>query len=385
MNNIYQHKPLKERQDTPLVLNNSVIANDDASAKRNVACRSGNTLDSRRPNIGIHTVFVLNSNGKPLSPTTPAKARKLLKGGVAKKIWSKFNTFGIKMKINVKDNILKCTLGIDNGAKYEGYSVVCGSENNISIKLNLPNKNHLVKKIKLRSLMRRFRRGRLRRRQERFQNRSRFGFIAPSQNILIQSRLKIISEICNLYPIICVAIENVCFNHNKSRKGKYFSAIEIGKNIIRKWFNSKNIQLVEFMGFETYLLRNKYGYIKTNIKSLDKFESHCSDSLTLAIEINTKKYITPGTMIIVDDSYRCIRRRLHDYKIQKGGIREKYSTGTILNLKKGLLIGVKNGTIGRLCGKVNQYFYYHDSLGKRKRTSKIIWISNHWRTAIAES
>jgi hypothetical protein len=35
---------------------------------------------------------VLALDGQPLTPTTPSKARKLLTGGVAKKVWSKFNT-----------------------------------------------------------------------------------------------------------------------------------------------------------------------------------------------------------------------------------------------------------------------------------------------------
>ena len=43
-----------------------------------------------------HSVFVLDINGKPLIPTTPSKARKLLENGVAKKYWSKFGTFGIQ-------------------------------------------------------------------------------------------------------------------------------------------------------------------------------------------------------------------------------------------------------------------------------------------------
>ena len=44
-----------------------------------------------------HSVFVLSIDGEPLTPTTPAKAKKLLKAGAAVKHWSKFGIFGIKL------------------------------------------------------------------------------------------------------------------------------------------------------------------------------------------------------------------------------------------------------------------------------------------------
>ena len=46
-------------------------------------------------------VFVLDQNGIPLTPTTPCRARRLLQDKVAKKIWSKFNTFGIQMLVPI--------------------------------------------------------------------------------------------------------------------------------------------------------------------------------------------------------------------------------------------------------------------------------------------
>jgi hypothetical protein len=46
-----------------------------------------------------HSVFVLDPDGKPLTPTTPAKARKLLRGGVAKKVRSQLGTFGIQQTL----------------------------------------------------------------------------------------------------------------------------------------------------------------------------------------------------------------------------------------------------------------------------------------------
>ena len=62
-----------------------------------------------------HSVFVLGQNGQPLTPTTPSKARKLLAGGVAKKVWSKFNTFGIQMLVSTRTETPDATLGNDWG------------------------------------------------------------------------------------------------------------------------------------------------------------------------------------------------------------------------------------------------------------------------------
>src|SRR5947208_804386 len=59
--------------------------------------RREKTPDQRGPNVGTHLVFVWACDGTPLTPTTPAKARKLLRGGVAQKVWSQFGTFGIRL------------------------------------------------------------------------------------------------------------------------------------------------------------------------------------------------------------------------------------------------------------------------------------------------
>jgi len=81
-------------------------------------------------------IFVLSFTGKPLTPCKPGKARKLICGGVAKVVWNKFGEFGIQMLIPT-------------------------------------------------------------RRACRFDNRKRDGFIAPSQLMMVQSRLKAIQELFN--------------------------------------------------------------------------------------------------------------------------------------------------------------------------------------------
>jgi len=67
--------------------------------------------------------------------------------GVAKPIWSRFNTFGIQMLVETRRETPQTTLGVDNGTKFEGYVVVCGKENSLAVKLDLPNKKNISLKL----------------------------------------------------------------------------------------------------------------------------------------------------------------------------------------------------------------------------------------------
>lgn len=60
MNEIYDNNQLQERQNTPLVLPSSEIANFDVfdDTKLNCHVRSGNTSSNTRPNVGKHSIFV---------------------------------------------------------------------------------------------------------------------------------------------------------------------------------------------------------------------------------------------------------------------------------------------------------------------------------------
>src|SRR5215469_10872399 len=233
-----------------------------------------------------HSVFVLSRDEKPLTPTTPARARKLLCAGVARKRWSKFGTFGIQLLTETRTCTPDTALGVDNGSKFEGYSVVVGDENPLNIKLDLPDKKGLVRKLEERRRLRRARRHRnCRRRPKRFDNRRRENWLAPSQAVLVGSRLKVIRESFRIYPIQRVGFEDVRFNHAKKRWGANFSTVEIGKARLREFFMNQGATVFEYRGHETQELRKKYGYRKTQVKSADKFTAHCSDSLALSVEV----------------------------------------------------------------------------------------------------
>jgi len=326
-----------------------------------------------------HTVFVLDIMGKPLTPTTPAKARKLLKAGVARKIWSRFQTFGIQLLTETRQAIPITSLGVDPGTKFEGYAVICGTENSLAIKLDLPDKQNVVAKLKKRRTLRRARRFRkCRRRPARFANRSRKGFIAPSQLVVVCSRLKILRTLFALYPISRVGLEDMRFNHAKHRWGANFSTVEIGKQRLKEFLEAQGALVSLFHGFETKALREQYGYTKTKAKGADRFTAHCSDALALACVMGPGVHVAPGNFLVVDDTYRPVRRKLHDEQPAKGGIRETYSHGTVFGVQKGRLIGAKNGKIGQLCGEKQGRYRYYDHVGKRQETVRLAWISSQF-------
>jgi hypothetical protein len=270
----------------------------------------------------------------------------------------------------------RVALGVDHGTKFEGYSVVVDRENVLNVKLDLPDKKKILKKLEERRAMRRARRFRkCRRRPCRSDNRSRRDFLAPSQKVLVQSRLKVLGELCRVYPVNVAGVEDVCFNHAAKRWGANFSTVEIGKAKIRQFYTDHNINFHEYKGHETQEIRKGLGYRKIKDKSADRFESHCCDSLALACAVGTGEAIEPGPFLAIDDTYRSVRRRLHDAQPAKGGTRDPYSTGIVAGLRKGLLIGTPRGP-GRLCGISNGSFRYHDRSGKRQAVKAVRWVSS---------
>jgi hypothetical protein len=193
--------------------------------------------------------------------------------------------------------------------------------------------------------------------------------------VMVNSRLKAIKEFFKTYPINIVGIEDVRFNYAKKHYGKNFSTVEIGKTMIYEFLESR-AKLYKFAGHETQKLRKLYGYSKTYAnKASEKFVSHCSDSLSLAIALTTKRHIHRGKFIIVDDSYRPVRRRLHDTQFSKGHIRYPYSHGNFAGIRKGTVC--EFGTIAG--GTKKSAFIYdwnHYRLGKSLK--KIGWLSKRF-------
>jgi hypothetical protein len=375
---------LQEPTDASLIcstsaelLNATSLKNTENISDNSMLCsHSGSECNLNESSASMSgRIFVLGYDGKPLTPCKNQKARKLICGGVAKVIWNKFGEFGIKMLIPTRELVPKVVLGIDNGTKFEGYSLIVGHKNQLNIMWLLPDKKNLVEKLKERRILRRARRQRnCRRREARFDNRSRKNFIAPSQLMMVNSRLKAIQEFFKCYPINKVAIEDVKFNHRDNRWGKNFSTIEIGKNMIKAYIIGKvgRENYITFKGIETQKIRKNLGLKISSNKSLETFKSHCVDSFSIASEISNSK---PNFNIkVVDDTYRPTRRRLHDTQFKKGNIREKYSTGSFRGIKKGTICDY-----GQIVGGTKNIYYIRNSENKRIGRTKISWLSHNFK------
>jgi hypothetical protein len=257
---------------------------------------------------------------------------------------------------------------------------VCGTENVLALQLALPDKAQIVRKMTERRTLRRSRLGRkTRRRPVRFQNRRRKpGWIAPSQLALVLAREKMLRTLASMYPITVAGVEEVCFDHLRHRWGTTFSTVEIGKDWLRQWYRDQGINAAFYRGHETQRLRREYGYAKSSDKRAARFSAHCSDALALAAVVTTGARVQPGPWLMVDDSYRPVRRRLHDTQPAKGGVRAAYSRGHVHGLRKGLLLQTAHGAKGTLCGIYKGRYRYYDQAGKRHSAASLAWVCSNY-------
>jgi len=147
-------------------------------------------------------------------PTTPCKARKLLKQGKAKVV--KREPFTIQLLYATGETKQDITLGVDAGSKIIGLSATTDKQELFSAEVEL--RNDIVDLISTRREFRRTRRNRLRYRKPRFLNRvysKNKGWLAPSVENKIQTHLKIISKIHEILPISKIIIEVASFDIQK--------------------------------------------------------------------------------------------------------------------------------------------------------------------------
>jgi len=151
-------------------------------------------------------VYVINQHGKKLMPCKPARARHLLKAGVAKVI--KRSPFTIQLLTGSKCYIQPVIVGIDKGSKYTGIS--CIGNKRILFSGIINHRTDITKKMEARANNRRQRRNRLWYRKPRFNNRGgskRIDRLPPSIKANVEEVYRVLRKIP--LPINKVIIEDV--------------------------------------------------------------------------------------------------------------------------------------------------------------------------------
>ncbi|CAN2039296.1 5-methylcytosine-specific restriction enzyme A [Candidatus Magnetomoraceae bacterium gMMP-15] len=145
-------------------------------------------------------------------PTSPRKARILLKQGKAKVV--RRSPFTIQLCYASGENKQEVVLGVDAGYQTIGFSALSKTKELISGELELL--KGMSERLKERSMYRRQKRSNLRYRSARFDNRKKKkGWLAPSIEHKLNSHIKLIDFIKSLLPVTKVIVEVANFDIQK--------------------------------------------------------------------------------------------------------------------------------------------------------------------------
>ena len=187
--------------------------------------------------MGKESVMVLAMCGKPLMPTSPAKARVLLKQGRAKVKTSK--PFAIQLAYETAAYTQPIALGVDSGFMHIGFSAVAEGKELLSGSVALlPGVSERLEK---RSSHRGNRRQRLRHRPARFGNRAKpEGWLAPSVQHKLDSHVRLVEKLASLLPITSVTVEVAAFDIQQIKdpgiKGiEYQQGEQLGHKNVREY------------------------------------------------------------------------------------------------------------------------------------------------------
>jgi hypothetical protein len=285
---------------------------------------------------------------------------------------------------------------IDPGKKFSGIGVQSSKYTLYTAHLILPFQA-VRDRMDARRLMRRGRRGRRinrkvefskrAHRQKRFNNR-RQRKLAPSIRSNRQLELRIVSQLCRIYPVTEIRYEyiradvDLTSGRKKARSGKGFSAVMVGQRWMLKQLEIF-ARVITIEGYQTALTRRYLGLIKNKTdKSKAEFNTHAVDGVAIAAYsfVEYRQYhkvkedggawfgfvvITPAQFFVIRRPPYS-RRQLHLMLPAKGGIRRKYggSSTTRHGFRKGDIVNSPKG-VGYVSGDTEKQISVSDANWKR--------------------
>ena len=262
-------------------------------------------------------------DGTPLMPTTPAHARAMLRDGVARARRNKLGLFYIQMLVPVGTATQPMALALDPGSNHEGVAIASRRQIEMTAQVNLPDQTH--KKMETRRNLRRARRFRKTpRRPKRFNNRrhGRRYWIAPSQLAKVQARLKAVRELCRIYPVKQIIVENVRHHPSIGKGAHFFSTTEVGKTVaLLELQKLAPVTVVE--SADTVAWRQTFGLTKIHGPNRPEvFEAQAVDGLAMLMGTTGCAFGVPPFHVFT--ALRFVRRSLHRQEFQKGGVRPRF-------------------------------------------------------------
>ncbi|MBS9386929.1 MAG: hypothetical protein HEQ29_15630 [Dolichospermum sp. LBC05a] len=334
-------------------------------------------------------VPVISVDNTPLMPTKSSRARRWIKEGKAIGKFDKLDIFYVQLQESPSDTKTQdLVIGLDPGKMFSGIAVQSQKYTLQMLHLVLPFKT-VKDRMEQRAMIRRCRRGRRinrkisfnkrSHRQVRFDNR-RHSKLPPSIRANKDLEYRIITLLCEIYPIKTIVIEEV-----EARGSKSFSPVMVGQRYqINRLSGLADIVLKK--GWETSSLRQYLGLHKEKSdKSLQIPETHAVDAVTLACSEFIKYQIWEGAknhgaswigeVDITESQFTIVRRpsisrrQLHLMTFSKGGNRRKYGGSTTRHgFRKGDFVEATQGSktfFGWVSGDTEKQVSVSDAHWKR--------------------
>ena len=313
-------------------------------------------------------VPVVDQEGTPLMPTTPARARRWISSGKATGFW-KGGFYCVRLNIEPSARERQpIAVGIDPGSKREGIVVASATHTYANIQAQARTGVREAERDSTR--MRRTRRQRKtpcrKPRQNRKQSKRR---LPPSTRARWQWKLRLASFLCQVFPVSVFVVEDIKAQtrQGKRRWNRSFSPLQVGK----QWFYEQLGKLASVQtkqGYETQALREQLGLKKTGKKLAEVWAAHCVDAWVLAYSAVGGRTSADNQRLVCIAPFTWHHRQLHRFQPERGGKRKPYGGTLSQGIKRGTLVTHPKWGKATVGGTTGGKLSLHDPQTNRRLT-----------------